>query len=283
MQKSLFIFGLGYTSQVLARAAMAQGFSVAGTVRSNEKCASLNESGIKTFLFDAIPQEILENSTHILSSIPPQEGGDVAITLLPEGDRWLGYFSTTGVYGDYGGEWVDEKSTPRPNNQRLIRRLEAEKQWQERGGHIFRLAGIYGAERNAINDVRAGKAQRIYKEGQVFSRIHVDDIAQTVLASMMQPNPRAIYNVCDDEPVPAYEVVAFACKLLGVEELPLIPFEQANLSAMGREFYSANRRVRNQRIKQELGVKLLYPSYKDGLKGVLNSCSEKIQKILPII
>ncbi len=270
MQKSLFIFGLGYTAQALARAAMAQGFSVAGTVRGSEKCAALNETGIKAFLFDAIPQEILENSTHIISSIPPQENGDVVIPLLPKGKRWLGYFSTTGVYGDYGGEWVDEKSEPRPNNQRLIRRLEAEKQWQERGGHIFRLAGIYGAGRNQIEDVKAGTARRIDKGGQVFSRIHTDDIAQVVLASMASQNPQAIYNVCDDEPAAAHEVVAFACELLGVEAPPLIPFEQAEMSAMGREFYSANRRVSNKRIKQELGIKLLYPTYREGLREILS-------------
>ncbi len=270
VKKSLFIFGLGFAAQAVARAAIAQGFAVAGTCRSQEKCDLLKASGIEAYLFNAIPKDILAGATHILSSIPPQENiGDVVIPHLPSGDIWLGYFSTTGVYGDYNGEWVDEQSEPRPNNERLKRRLEAEEQWKNRGGHIFRLAGIYGKGRSQLDDVRAGRARRIDKEGQVFSRTHVDDIAQTVLASMAKPNPKAIYNVCDDEPAPAHEVVAFACELLGVEAPPLIPFAQAEMSPMGREFYSANRRVKNQRIKQELGVKLLYPNYRDGLKAML--------------
>ena len=270
VKKTLFIFGLGFAAQTVARVALAQGFSVAGTCRTQEKCESLKSRGIETFIFNNIAKEAIANATHILSSIPPQENlGDVIIPYLPSGDRWLGYFSTTGVYGDYDGEWVDEQSEPRPNNDRLQRRLEAEAQWQSCGGHIFRLAGIYGAGRSAIDDVKAGRALRIDKDGQVFSRIHADDIAQTVLASMERPNPKAIYNVCDDEPAPAHEVVAFACELLGAEVPPLIPFAQAELSAMGREFYNANRRVKNQRIKQELGVRLLYPTYREGLRGML--------------
>ena len=269
-KKSLFIFGLGFAAQAVARSAIAQGFTVTGTCRSQEKCEMLKAQGMGAYLFESIPKDVLSGATHILSSIPPQENiGDVVIKYLPSGDRWLGYFSTTGVYGDYAGEWVDEQSEPRPNNERLKRRLEAEAQWQSRGGHIFRLAGIYGKGRSALDDVRAGRARRIDKEGQVFSRIHTDDIAQVVLASMAKPNPKAIYNVCDDEPAPAHEVVALACELLGVESPPLIPFAQAEMSPMGREFYSANRRVKNQRIKQELGVKLLCPTFREGLKGLL--------------
>lgn len=278
--KSLFIFGLGYSSQAVARGAMAQGYSVSGTVRTREKCDLLKKQGIDAFIFENVPADIIENSTHILSSVPPQENGDVVLKYLstphpdplPKGAReyrrWLGYFSTTGVYGDWAGAWVDEESEPRPNNDRLKRRLQAEAQWRERGGHIFRLAGIYGKGRSAIDDVMAGTARRIDKQGQVFSRIHVGDIAQVVLASMNNPNPKSIYNVCDDEPAPAYEVVKFACELLGKEAPPLIPFEQAELSAMGREFYSANRRVKNDKIKQELGVKLLYPTYREGVAEI---------------
>jgi len=232
----------------------------------------LKEQGIDAILFSKVSEKHLLDATHILSSIPPQEKGDVVIPHLADNQKWLGYFSTTGVYGDWDGDWVDEESEPRPNNDRLKRRLEAEAQWRERGGHVFRLAGIYGKGRSAIEDVLAGTARRIDKPGQVFSRIHVEDIAQIVLASMNRPNPKAIYNACDDEPAPAHEVVQFACKLLDREAPPLIPFDRAELSPMGREFYSANRRVKNERIKQELGVKLQYPTYREGLKDTaLNS------------
>ncbi len=266
VEKALFIFGLGFASQALARAAMAQGFRVAGTCRTAKKCADLKAQGIEAVEFDKVTPEILADSSYILSSIPPQENGDIVLPLLPQINHWLGYFSTTGVYGDYGGQWVDEQSELRPNNDRLHRRVEAEEQWRALGGQVFRLAGIYGKGRSALDDVQAGRARRIDKEGQVFSRIHIEDIAQTVLASMAKPNPSAIYNVCDNEPAPAHEVVAFACELLGEALPPLIPFAQAELSAMGRGFYSANRRVKNQRIKQELGINFLYPTYREGLQ-----------------
>ena len=267
VEKTLFIFGLGFASQAVARAAMAQGFSVAGTCRSQEKCEALKEQGIKAFLFSEITPKIIANYNYILSSIPPQEIGDIAIPLITN-HYWLGYFSTTGVYGDYAGAWVDEASEPHANNERLRRRLEAEEKWRTLGGHVFRLAGIYGKDRSALDDVLAGTARRVDKPGQVFSRTHVDDIAQVLLASMLKPNPGSIYNVCDDEPAPAHEVVAFACELLGKPLPPLIPFAEAKLSPMGREFYSANRRVKNERIKQELGIKLLNPTYREGLRAI---------------
>ena len=271
MVKHLFIFGLGYSSQALARLAMAHGFAISGTCRTAEKCDALKTLGIDAHLFDAVPSGIIKDASHILSSAPPQEGhGDVVLAryadVLP--DAWLGYLSTTGVYGDWDGQWVDEESELRAGNARLERRVEAEAQWRARGGHVFRLAGIYGAGRSAIDDVRAGTARRIDKPGQVFSRIHVEDIAQTVFASMQKPDTGAVYNVCDDEPAPAAEVVAYACQLLGVPLPPLVPFEQAKLSAMGREFYSANRRVRNDKIKKALGVSLRYPTYREGLKAI---------------
>ncbi len=270
IDRALFIFGLGYSSQAIARAAIAQGFRVSGTCRTQEKCDRLKEQGIDAILFSEVSKNNLEDANYILSSIPPQEwAGDVAVPFIQYENKWLGYFSTTGVYGDYEGQWVDEESDPRPNNDRLKRRLEAEAQWRERGGHVFRLAGIYGKGRSAIDDVLAGTARRIDKPGQVFSRIHVYDIAQIVLASMNRPNPKAIYNACDNEPAAAHEVVQFACKLLGREAPPLIPFDRAELSPMGKEFYSANRRVKNERIKQELGVKLQYPTYREGLQALL--------------
>jgi hypothetical protein len=268
----LFIFGLGYSSCVIAQEAIRQGFSVCGTARSVEKHAALRALGVTPYLFDDVPPEVLAASSHVLSSVPTQEGAEDAV-LERYGKQleggWLGYLSTTGVYGDWEGQWVDEETLCRAGNARLERRLAAEAAWARRGGHVFRLAGIYGPGRNALEDVRAGTARRIDKEGQVFSRIHVEDIAGVVLASMRRPQPEAIYNVCDDEPAPAAEVVAFACQLLGVECPPLVPFEQASLSPMAREFYSANRRVRNDKIKKELGVRLRYPTYREGLKALL--------------
>lgn len=270
MNPKLFIFGLGYSSMYIAQAAKKAGFSVAGTCRTQEKCDALKAQDTQAFPFDKVPPAVLESATHILSSIPPQPEGDVVIPQLPEGKRWRGYLSTTGVYGDWGGEWVDENSPTRPNNDRLHRRVAAENAWREKGGHVFRLAGIYGPGRSTIDDVREGTARRIDKLGQVFSRTHVGDIAQAVLASMLKPNPGRIYNVCDDMPCPAHEVVSYACALLKKNPPPMIPFEQAELSPMGKEFYSANRRVKNARIKNELSVRLIYPSYREGIAALVN-------------
>ncbi len=207
--------------------------------------------------------------THILCSVPATEGVD-PLQWLPSDtqNKWLGYLSTTGVYGDYQGEWVDEQSELRPSNDRLKRRVAAENGWLARSGHVFRLAGIYGVHRNALVDIKNGDVRRVDKPGQVFSRIHVDDIAQTVFASMNDPQPSTVYNVCDDEAAPAHEVIKYGCELLGVESPPLIPFADAELSAMGREFYSANRRVSNKRIKETLGIKLYYPNYRVGLQAL---------------
>ncbi len=271
----LFIFGLGYTSLYIAQAAKEAGFSVAGTTRSAEKAAWLRGQGIDAIALSAEGKGLLEQATHILSSIPPQEGVDPALSLLPlisnpqSPAPYYGYLSTTGVYGDYQGEWVDEASPLKGDSPRLKARIAAENAWREKGGHIFRLAGIYGAGRSALDEVRAGTARRTFKPGQFFSRIHVEDIARVVVASMLKHNPGAVYNVCDDEPAASHEVVTYACELLGQEPPPLIPYEQAQMSPMAQEFYSANRRVKNDRIKHELGVKLKYPTYREGLKALL--------------
>lgn len=242
---------------------------VSGTSRNPQKRAGYSQLGIKTYDFDEVPVEVFASCTHILTTLPTEEGKNDAVlerydSSIPK-NIWLGYCSTTGIYGDYDGKIVDESSELRIRNDRLNRRALAEKAWQERGGHIFRLAGIYGPGRNALEDVRAGTARRIDKPGQVFSRIHVEDIAQALLASMKQPAAGRIYNVCDNEAAAAHEVVAYASRLLGVEPPPLIPIEQAELSPMGREFYSANRRVCNRRLREELGVVLRYPTYREGL------------------
>ena len=190
--------------------------------------------------------------------------------------RWLGYLSTTGVYGDHGGGWVDEETPPKPGQPRSLSRLAAERAWQAIGLEagaavdIFRLPGIYGPGRSAIDQVRAGTARRIDKPGQVFSRIHVEDIAGTVLMAITQAHAGAIYNVADDLPASTSDVVAFACELLGKPVPPVIPWEQAEptMSAMARSFYARTRRVRNDRIKNELGVVLRYPTYREGLRAI---------------
>jgi nucleoside-diphosphate-sugar epimerase len=183
---------------------------------------------------------------------------------------WIAYLSTTGVYGDHGGGWVTEESPLAPNTERGARRLAAERQWLAlpQPAHLFRLAGIYGPGRNQLLTVVDGTARRIIKPGQVFSRIHVDDIAATLEASIASPNPGRAYNVCDDEPCPPQDVVAYAAKLLGKPVPPDIAFVDAALSPMARSFYADSKRVSNRRIREELGVKLLYPTYREGLKAL---------------
>jgi nucleoside-diphosphate-sugar epimerase len=187
---------------------------------------------------------------------------------------WIGYLSTTGVYGDRGGDWVEEESPLAPVNLRSRWRVAAEEAWLELwretdlAVHVFRLAGIYGPGRSALDRLREGRAQRIVKEGQVFSRVHVEDIAQVLAASMAAPDPGAIYNVADDEPAPPQDVIAEAARLLGLAPPPEVPFEAADLSPMARSFYAESKRVANRRIKAELGVRLIHPNYRAGLLAI---------------
>ena len=285
---TLFCFGLGYAAGFLARALSAQGYRVLGTSRTADARATMAAEGAEMRVFErahplADLGELLAGATHLLSSVPPDDRGDPVLDLHGEdiaaarGLRWIGYLSTTGVYGDRAGGWVDEEAPLRPTGERGRRRVAAEARWLElrqRHGapvHVFRLAGIYGPGRNALDAVRAGRAQRIVKPGQVFSRIHVADIAQVLRASMARPEPGAIYNVCDDDPAPPADVVAFACDLLGVPPPPPLPLEQAQLSEMALSFYADSKRVSNRRIKERLGVRLLYPSYRDGLAALLKA------------
>jgi nucleoside-diphosphate-sugar epimerase len=285
---TLFCFGLGYAAGFLARTLKAQGWRVLGTSRSADARAAMAAEGVETQIFErahplADPGTLLADATHLLSSVPPDDRGDPVLDLHGEdiaaarGLRWIGYLSTTGVYGDRAGGWVDEEAPLIPTGERGRRRVAAEARWLDlvrRHGslvHIFRLAGIYGPGRNALDTVRAGRAQRIVKPGQIFSRIHVADIAQVLRASMAKPEPGAIYNVCDDDPAPPADVVAFACDLLGVPCPPPVPFDEAKLSQMALSFYADSKRVSNRRIKEELGVRLLYPSYRDGLAALLKA------------
>ena len=287
----LFCFGLGYTGERLAEALRRDGWAVAGTSRDVERLAALAARGIESHRFDSDhplfePAAALAGTTHLLITIPPDADGD-PVPQLHEADiarietlGWIGYLSTTGVYGDRKGAWVDENSELTPKSERALRRVAAEDAWLDvwhRYGlavHIFRLAGIYGPGRSAIDQVRAGTARRVIKPGQLFGRIHVDDIVQALRASMARPNPGAIYNVCDDEPAASSDVVEHACRLLGVEPPTPVPFETAELSPMAASFYADNRRVRNERIKRELGVVLKYPDYRQGLAACLTDRPE---------
>lgn len=284
-QPRLFCFGLGFSALSLAERLLEQGWQVAGTTREADKAAALRERGLEVWLFDsemplADPYTALAGSDYLLSSVPPSADGDPVLNAHAKDIagvaplRWVGYLSTTGVYGNANGGWVDEDSPIRPSGTRGQRRADAEVAWLDlyrQAGlpvHLFRLAGIYGPGRNQLESLRQGKARRLRKPGQVFSRIHVDDIASVLEASMAQPNPGRAYNVCDDDPSDPAEVVAYAAELLGVEPPPLVPFEDADLSPMARSFYDDNKRVCNRRLKEELGVSLAYPDYRSGLAAL---------------
>jgi nucleoside-diphosphate-sugar epimerase len=279
---TLFCFGLGYSAGFLARTPTVKGWRVAGT--SRDEPAGGGEFPLYRFsrehpLGDAA-MRFLAEASHVLISVPP-DGAGCSVLGAHGADlaacphlAWLGYLSTTNVYGDRGGGWVDESSPLQPSGERGRRRVAAEQGWfdlQRRAGvpvHVFRLAGIYGPGRNALAALKAGTARRISKPGQVFSRIEVEDLIAVLLASMVRPNPGAVYNVCDDEAAAPETVIAYAASLLGVAPPPLEGFATAALSPMARSFYDDNKRVSNRRIKEELGVSLRYPTYREGLAAL---------------
>ncbi len=278
-QGKVFCFGMGYVAERFARTFYTRGLQIHGTARSEAKCCQMASNDFVMHVWNdqiKVPPSALSGVTHILVSVAPNAHGDPVcrnfgklIASLPR-LQWLGYLSSTSVYGNHDGAWVDETTPPAPVSSRGEWRLRAEEQWLSLGvpAHIFRLSGIYGPGRNALTQVMQGKTERIFKEGQVFSRVHVDDIVRTLLASVANPNPKSIYNVTDDAPAPSHEVTAFACQLLGIELTPLIPYEQAELSPMAQDFYAANRRVSNRKINEELGVELKYPDYVHGLQAL---------------
>jgi len=284
----LFCFGFGYSAKALAVRLLEQGWRVTGTCRTGEKAEALEAQGITPLLFDGTAPIAnlaghLGSDAHILVSVPPDADGDPVMRLHGEelaaqASRipWLGYLSTTGVYGDRQGEWVDETSSLTPTTRRGRYRLRAERQWVRISSHrgvpvqIFRLAGIYGPGRNQLVRIRQGTARRIVKPGQVFSRIHVDDIAQVLQASIGRPATGRAFNLCDDLAAPPEEVISFAAGLLGLPEPPAVAFEDAELSDMARSFYAESKRVRNERIKRELGVELLFPTYREGLRALVD-------------
>ena len=281
MPRKLFIFGIGYVGCHLAEELLRDGWHVAGTCRSPSKKEELAERGIATTLFDGTHpaaqwQTVAADATHILISVPPKENVDPVfkhhardiVALKPQ---WIGYLSTTGVYGDHGGAWVDETAETRTTSPRGTARLAAEKMWLSLSpqAHIFRLAGIYGPGRSAIDNLYQGTARNIVKDDHVFSRIHVADIVQALQASMQIPRPGRIYNIADDAPSASSDVVEYAAKIIGLAAPPRIEAATATLSETAKEFYENNKRIKNDRLKTELGVHLKYPTYREGLRGIL--------------
>ncbi len=281
MTKTLLSIGHGFSARALARLLLDRDWRVIGTTRSAEKADALRADGIEALEWPGEPLPLAE-ATHLLVSVAPIESGDPVLELA--GDqisasrhlKWAGYLSTTAVYGDHKGGWVDETTPLAPTTQRGKARARAETAWAALGLplHIFRLAGIYGPGRGPLAKVRSGAARRIVRKGQVFGRIHVDDIAAVLAASIERPNPGAIYNVCDDEPSPPDIVIEHAARLLDLPVPPVVCLDSAGISPMARSFYAESKRVRNNRIKDELGVALRYPDYRSGLAALLDAEAE---------
>jgi len=282
----MLFFGFGFCAKALAPLLRARGWRLSATCRDDGKAAFLTAQDITPLRLTGAPLTAaqLDGFSHILLSAAPDEDGDPALPLLEqalaalrEKPQWMGYLSTTGVYGDHKGAWVDEETPPGPLGARGQRRVEAEKAWgalaeaQDLPMHYFRLAGIYGPGRNQLRSLKNGRARRIDKPGQVFSRIHVDDIAQVLLASIDRPNPGRAYTVCDDEAAPPQDVVAFAAGLMHTTPPPLLPFDDVELSPMAKSFYGENKRLHNRRMVDELGVALTYPTYREGLRALYES------------
>ncbi|MCV2882015.1 SDR family oxidoreductase [Actibacterium sp. XHP0104] len=274
---TLLSIGHGYSARALANILPA-GWRVIATTRSPEKAAQMTVDQAVIWPGGDLAGALAQ-ATHVLSSVAPDDQGDPVLReisdALARADhlQWVGYLSTTGVYGDHQGGWVDEATPLTPATERGRARVAAEAEWAALNLplHIFRLAGIYGPGRGPFAKVKSGKARRIIKPGQVFSRTHVEDIAQVLLASIQRPNPGAVYNVCDDDPAPPQDVIEHAANLLGLPVPPDIPFDEATFTPMARSFYAESKKVRNDRIKEELGVTLRYPDYRAGLAALLKA------------
>ena len=282
-RNELFCFGYGYTANALARHLGTHDWRITGATRAAKKTEEMRAQGVEPVYWEsAFAVEALAGISNILISTPPVDEGCPtlnaaadAIAANSSNIEWIGYLSTNGVYGDHDGAWVDEASELRGASPRAQRRIAAEDAWRGFAANnaiplaIFRLPGIYGPGRSAIDTVRAGTAKRIDKPGQVFSRMHVDDIAAALAASIHRPDAGDLFNLADDEPAPPQDVVEYACGLLGVEPPPLTPIEEADLSPMAKSFYADNKRVSNKRMKEALGVALRYPTYREGLTAIL--------------
>jgi len=293
----LLVFGLGYSGIRIAADRRNAGWQVSGTTRSPEKARALLDLGINGLVFDGdagpVPEDdavrtALGSATHLLMTAAPGRDGDPflrrfrdqALGLGNGPLRWMGYLSTTGVYGDHDGGWVDESTEPVPGLDRTKRRRTAEREWETLSSitgaplQIFRISGIYGPGRSALDRIRSGRARSVVKEGSVFNRVHVDDIAGIVTAGMERPDLTGAFNVSDDLPAPNWEVMRHAAELLGADPPPEIPFEDAGLSPMGASFFAEDRRVRNTRAKADLGYEFQHPTYREGLAAILREESD---------
>jgi nucleoside-diphosphate-sugar epimerase len=272
---TLLSIGHGYSAQALARRLLPQGWQIIGTTRTEAGAKALRATGIDALVWpESDLSGALAKATHLLTSVAPGDSDPVLQAIGPQiaGSplKWVGYLSTTAVYGHHNGDWVDETTPLAPTTARGAARVQAEADWTALGLplHIFRLAGIYGPGRGPFEKVRDGSARRIHKAGQIFSRIHVDDIARVLHAALLRPHPD-VYNVCDDDPASPEDILGLAAEMLGLPPPPIVPYEQAEMTPMARSFYAENKRVRNDRIKTVLGVTLDYPTYREGLAAIL--------------
>ncbi|MEL6322782.1 MAG: SDR family oxidoreductase [Pseudomonadota bacterium] len=273
-QDLLFAFGIGYVAEALGRDLLKQGWCVAGTVRSEGKAKQLTAAGFDVQIFDGSGGLAVPDGAHWLISIPPGATGCpayLAASNQAAAAKTVTYLSTTGVYGDRQGQWVYEWSHVAPSSERARRRAFAELQWMSLGQKhaIVRLPGIYGPSRSPLDRVRSGTAKRIIKPGQVFSRVHVDDIASGLKARFERPETGGIFHLCDDEPAPPQDVIEHAASLLSAPVPSAEDFETADLSEMARSFYSECKRVANGRAKAALSWRPAYPTYRDGLAAIL--------------
>jgi nucleoside-diphosphate-sugar epimerase len=277
----ILFFGFGFSAAALAHRLDPKQWRITGTSRTTEGAQNIASLGFDGVLFSDL-KSIPDSVTHIVTSVPPDADGDPVLRQLQpalehsaQNLKWVAYLSTTGVYGDHAGGWVDETTPLTANTERGQRRVDAEAAWLSLFAshglpvHLFRLAGIYGPGRNTLQSLRDGTAKRVIREGQVFSRIHVADIAGILEASIKHPHPGRAYNVADDEPCPPQDVITYGAELLGLAPPPAVAFETAELSPMARSFFMDSKRVLNERVKLELGYKFQFPNYRVGLQGLL--------------
>ena len=284
VRPTALLLGAGYCARALIPQLQQRGFHIIATARSPEKAAALDALNVESLIYKDAPNETLlptlAQAELILCSIPPNMQGDPflgalssPVTTLAPRARWVGYLSATSVYGDRKGQWAFEDELLYPVTQRGKNRALAELQWLESGlpAHIFRLAGIYGPGRNPFARLRAGTARAVIKEGHIVNRIHVEDVARAVLASIDKPNPVRIYNIADNHPAPPQDVLDFAAELISAPLPKRIDHESAELSDMARSFYVETKRISNARAREELGWVPLYESYKQGLAATLKA------------